>query len=106
MGNNVTIDNASVMFIKYLKCVIYSKKKGGLATAVLYPGRDWHPHFSLFHFTSFQCYSLSISKLQKSNFSICFTFLVKKCASFARVQKKCASFARVNCAFFYPQMRE
>lgn len=34
MGNNVTIDNASVMFIKYLKCVIYGKKKGGQMTAV------------------------------------------------------------------------
>lgn len=44
MGNNVTIDNASVMFIKCFKCVICSKKKGGLATAVLYPGRDLNPH--------------------------------------------------------------
>ena len=44
MGNNVTIDNASVMFIKCLKYVTYSKKKGGLATAVLYPGRDLNPH--------------------------------------------------------------
>ena len=44
MGNNVTIDNASVMFIICLKCVIYGKKKGGLATAVLYPGRDLNPH--------------------------------------------------------------
>ena len=50
MGNNVTIDNASVMFIKCLKYVIYSKKKGGLATAVLYPGRDLRPSGKFIYF--------------------------------------------------------
>ena len=44
MGNDVTTDNVSVVLIMHLKYVIYGKKKGGLATAVLYPGRDLNPH--------------------------------------------------------------
>ncbi len=49
MGNNVTTDNVSVILIMRLKCAIYGKKKGGLATAVLYPGRNYEK-ITLFFF--------------------------------------------------------